>query len=72
MSERRSGCNGEHRITLFPSDADSADVLMRNADVAMYNAKARGRDNYRFFIRRNDARAVRKEARINTARCAGA
>jgi diguanylate cyclase (GGDEF)-like protein len=47
-------------ITLFPGDADNADVLMRNADVAMYNAKARGRDNYRFFTAEMNARAVAK------------
>jgi diguanylate cyclase (GGDEF)-like protein/PAS domain S-box-containing protein len=47
-------------ITLFPGDADNADVLMRNADVAMYNAKARGRDNYRFFTAEMNARAIAK------------
>ncbi|MES9993031.1 MAG: EAL domain-containing protein [Candidatus Thiodiazotropha sp.] len=36
-------------ITIFPDDAMSADSLLRNADMAMYQAKERGRNNYQFF-----------------------
>jgi len=36
-------------ITLFPADGRSADSLLKNADLAMYRAKASGRDAYRFF-----------------------
>lgn len=36
-------------ISLFPSDGDNADSLMKNADSAMYHAKEQGRNNYQFF-----------------------
>lgn len=36
-------------IALFPEDGDTADLLIRNADVARCHAKADGRSGYRFF-----------------------
>jgi diguanylate cyclase (GGDEF)-like protein/PAS domain S-box-containing protein len=57
-------------VTLFPADGDNADVLMRNADVAMYNAKWRGRDNYQFYTAEMNDRALAKmqlESRLRGA-----
>jgi diguanylate cyclase (GGDEF)-like protein len=36
-------------ISFFPDDADTAEKLIRNADLAMYQAKERGRNAYMFF-----------------------
>ncbi|MGE8410623.1 MAG: putative bifunctional diguanylate cyclase/phosphodiesterase [Pseudomonas sp.] len=36
-------------VTLFPSDNDDADTLLRHADQAMYVAKQRGRNRYHLF-----------------------
>lgn len=36
-------------VAFFPEDGDSVEEVMKNADVAMYHAKSRGRNNYQFF-----------------------
>ncbi|MFO8155692.1 MAG: bifunctional diguanylate cyclase/phosphodiesterase [Pseudomonadota bacterium] len=36
-------------ISLFPDDATEAETLIRNADSAMFRAKARGRNNIQFY-----------------------
>ncbi|AKJ67684.1 diguanylate phosphodiesterase [Pandoraea thiooxydans] len=46
-------------IALFPQDGDSADVLLQNADAAMYEAKRSGRGTYRFFESGMNDAAVR-------------
>jgi diguanylate cyclase (GGDEF)-like protein/PAS domain S-box-containing protein len=36
-------------ITLYPEDASTTDVLLKNADQAMYAAKNKGRNRYHYF-----------------------
>jgi diguanylate cyclase (GGDEF)-like protein len=36
-------------VSIAPFDAEAADPLLRNADMALYGAKADGRGTYRFF-----------------------
>lgn len=40
---------GSIGISIYPRDGINTDDVMRTADLAMYNAKAMGRGNYRFF-----------------------
>ena len=43
-------------ISLSPADATEPDLLLKNADMALYGAKADGRGTYRFFEPEMDAR----------------
>ncbi|MDB5817127.1 MAG: sensor diguanylate cyclase [Rhizobacter sp.] len=47
-------------IALYPDDASDIDELMRHADVAMYQAKALGRDSAQFFTPELNERAHKR------------
>jgi diguanylate cyclase (GGDEF)-like protein len=47
-------------IALFPGDGTDADILIRNADTAMYHAKANGLNQYNFYCESMNAAAVKK------------
>ena len=49
VAERRLFIGVSIGITLFPSDGDDPDMLLKNADLAMYHAKQEGRNRYHFF-----------------------
>lgn len=37
-------------ISLYPRDGRSPDLLLKNADIALYRAKDMGRNNYQFYL----------------------
>jgi len=45
-------------ITLAPIDSLNADILLKNADMAMYKAKSSGRNNYQFFTEEMNTQIV--------------
>jgi diguanylate cyclase (GGDEF)-like protein/PAS domain S-box-containing protein len=45
-------------ITLYPDDSSDHDVLIKNADTAMYRAKEIGRNSYQFYTPEMNARAI--------------
>jgi diguanylate cyclase (GGDEF)-like protein/PAS domain S-box-containing protein len=49
-------------IAIAPSDGDEPDVLVKNADLALYRAKADGKGVYRFFEVAMDARMRARRA----------
>lgn len=48
---------GSVGITLFPTDGDEPDELLKNADLAMYQAKADGGRGFRFYSQGMQAQA---------------
>ena len=69
--------NGQHLntscsigISVFPSDGQDPQALMKHADVAMYDAKAKGRNNYQFFSHEMNARAQERLSIENFLRLA--
>jgi len=51
-------------ISLFPADSDQPGGLLKNADMALYEAKNKSRGSYRFF---DDAMNLRAQARRTMA-----
>jgi diguanylate cyclase (GGDEF)-like protein/PAS domain S-box-containing protein len=47
-------------ISLYPGDGTDLNVLIRNADVAMYQAKAQGRNAFRFYSPEMDGEGVQR------------
>ncbi len=53
-------------IAVAPADGNDADHLLRNADLALYRAKAAGKSTFRFFEPEMDARAqARRQLEID-------
>jgi predicted signal transduction protein with EAL and GGDEF domain len=62
-------------ISIYPDDGDEVFALMKNADTAMYHAKAAGRNNFQFFARKMNEQAAhffKLESRLRHAIESGA
>jgi diguanylate cyclase (GGDEF)-like protein/PAS domain S-box-containing protein len=61
-------------ISIYPNDGLSVDAVLKNADTAMYHAKALGRNNYQFFAEEMNRAASERlsiEARLRHAMARG-
>jgi diguanylate cyclase (GGDEF)-like protein len=53
-------CTGSLGIAMYPTDADEVDLLLKNADTAMYQAKETGRNLYQFHSPDMNTRAFER------------
>ncbi|MHA6495445.1 putative bifunctional diguanylate cyclase/phosphodiesterase [Pseudomonas borbori] len=61
VSEHELHVTSSIGISTYPADAKNAEALIKNADTAMYQAKEEGRNNYQFFKREMNVRAVERQ-----------
>jgi len=47
-------------ISIYPDDSIRPEMLLRNADIAMYHAKGQGRSNYQFYSPTMKARTIER------------
>jgi diguanylate cyclase (GGDEF)-like protein len=66
-SYRITACLG---MAMFPRDGTDPDILIRNADLALYEAKARGFGQYNFYSAHMTAAAVQRLELENSLRLA--
>jgi diguanylate cyclase (GGDEF)-like protein len=59
VAGRKVQVSGSVGISLYPADGTDAPTLLKNADTAMYLAKARGKNNFQFFTAELAQRAAR-------------
>ena len=52
---------GSIGIATYPDDGQDAEMLIKNADLAMYQAKAKDRNNYQFFEEKMNLRAQQRQ-----------
>ncbi len=57
-------------IATYPDDAETAPILIQNADVAMYHAKMQGKNNYQFYTAAMNQQAAAKMQMENDLRYA--
>jgi diguanylate cyclase (GGDEF)-like protein/PAS domain S-box-containing protein len=55
-------------ISVYPSDGNDAEALIKSADMAMYQAKERGRNNFQFFKAEMNLKAVERQFLENSLR----
>lgn len=74
MAEKHSIAGHDIHVTLsigisvFPEDGEDAGTLLRNADAAMYHAKASGRNNYQLFAKGMNNGALERHSLENSLR----
>ena len=68
LNQNKAYVSASIGIALYPSDADSIDMLLKNADQAMYAAKAKGRNSFLYFTPSMEKQAQQRRLLLNDLR----
>jgi diguanylate cyclase (GGDEF)-like protein/PAS domain S-box-containing protein len=49
-------------LSTYPEDGQDAEILLKNADTAMYEGKKRGHNNYQFFNQDMNAQTIQRQS----------
>ena len=60
--------SGSTGIAIYPGDGSDPGTLLRNADIAMYQAKELGRHRFRFYANEMSEQALRRMLLVSTIR----
>jgi diguanylate cyclase (GGDEF)-like protein len=60
LGDHQVGIDTSIGIAFFPGDGETAEQLIKNADLALYSAKESGRGTYRFFETAMDTRMLER------------
>jgi diguanylate cyclase (GGDEF)-like protein/PAS domain S-box-containing protein len=74
LENRDFSVSGSFGVAIYPNDGDDAEMLVANADAAMYRAKETGRDNIHFYTpelktKVRERLLIQEELRNAIARC---
>jgi diguanylate cyclase (GGDEF)-like protein/PAS domain S-box-containing protein len=60
VADREINVSASVGASIYPQDGDSYDMLLRNADTAMYSAKQAGRNTFRFYTADMNEKALNR------------
>ena len=61
INDQQAHISASIGIALYPSDGKEPDTLLKNADTAMYRAKAQGRNGYQFYLPQMNERLIQRQ-----------
>jgi diguanylate cyclase (GGDEF)-like protein/PAS domain S-box-containing protein len=62
INQRELHISASIGVSVYPDDGNDAETLIKNADTAMYQAKAKGPQSYQFFKPAMNERAVERQS----------
>lgn len=69
LGEKNCNVDSSIGITIYPNDGEKIEILIRNADIAMYNVKNKQKSGYKFFSNIDLCDFKSKDGHVHTHYC---